>query len=106
MPAYSRASKYSSMNNAEIRVRLLDKLTNSQEALSMADMKAGDPVICNYTTQKMAHELNYLVDMGLVRKAQSKSRKCMMYKAVSVIAEQGYELNEGENYDSSYNYLY
>ncbi len=92
MPAYSRASKYTPMMNGEIRVRLLDKLANSPEALSMADMQAGDPVICNYTTQKMARELNYLVEMGLVRKAQSKSRKCMLYKAVSVMKEQGYDV--------------
>lgn len=91
MPAYRKTSKYDSTQNGMIRLHLLEKLSDSPEAMSMKDMQNGDPIICNYTTQKMARELNYLVDMGLVQKAQSKSRKCMVYKAVSVMEEQGYD---------------
>ena len=91
MPAYRKTSQFSAEQNGMIRTRALDVLANSVEALSIKDIQMRDMVICGYTTQKMARELNQLVEMGLVRKAQSKQRKCMVYMAVSVMNELGYE---------------
>ena len=80
-------------------MRLIDVLASSPEALSMKQMKAEDMFLSNLTTQKMSRELNHLVEMGLVRKAQSKKDKCMVYKAVSVMLAQGYDIDEGDNDD-------
>lgn len=99
MPAYRKTSVYSPMINGEIRMRLIDVLASSPEALSMKQMKAEDMFLSNLTTQKMSRELNHLVEMGLVRKAQSKKDKCMVYKAVSVMLAQGYDIDEGDNDD-------
>lgn len=91
MPAYRKTSQFSAEQNGMIRTRALDALANSTEALSIKDIQVKDLLLCGYTTQKMARELNQLVEMGLVRKAQSKQRKCMVYMAVSVMNEMGYE---------------
>ena len=51
-------------------------------------------MLAGYTTQKMSREINHLVDMDLVRKAQSRQRKCMVYMASSVMNDLGYEYVE------------
>jgi DNA-binding transcriptional regulator GbsR (MarR family) len=45
------------------------------------------------SSQKMARVLSELNKMGLVRKAQSRSRKKMIYMAVSQLEEQGITLS-------------
>jgi uncharacterized protein YejL (UPF0352 family) len=83
MPGYRKSSKYSSEKNGEIRSRLIDVLNNNQESMSMKEMQAQDMILNSLTTQKMARELNYLVDMGVVQKAQSRLKKSMVYKATA-----------------------
>lgn len=99
MPSYRRSgSKYSSEKNGEIRTRLLDVLANATESMSMKEMQAQDMILQELTTQKMARELNHLVDMGLVKKAQSRLKKSMVYKTTAMMESQGYNLEDDYDY--------
>lgn len=97
MPGATR--KYSAKDTAIWRGELLLKLSHSPEAMSIPQLQAGSFYLNGVTSQKLARILNECVDMGLVRKAKSKSSGLMMYKSVAVMREQGYDVDEKENDD-------
>lgn len=84
-----RQSKYSVLQNQSIRGAILDVLNKSETALTISNICVRDMSLTNQTVQKMARELNNLIDMGLVRKTMSKSKKRMVYMAVSQLLDSG-----------------
>lgn len=92
-----KTSKYSAQTNQELEIRTLDVLAHSAEALSIQQIQHEDIVLSHYTPQKMVRVLGKLIDMGFVRKGRSKANNRMMYKAVSVMLEQGYDISDEES---------
>lgn len=89
-----KTSKFSDSVNQDLEIRTLDILANSQNAMSIQDIQREDIVLAHHTSQKMARILGKLVDMGFVRKNKSKANNRMMYKSVSVMLAQGYEIED------------
>lgn len=89
-----KTSKFSDSVNQDLEIRTLDILANSQNAMSIQDIQREDIVLAHHTSQKMARVLGKLVDMGFVRKNKSKVNNRMMYKSVSVMLAQGYQVDE------------
>lgn len=87
------AKKYSKEQTAIWRGEMLLKLSQSEEAMSIQQMQAGSIFLNGVTNQKLARILAECVDMGLVRKAKSKSSGLMMYKSVGVMRAQGYDVD-------------
>lgn len=95
MPGVVRKRKMSAEKEGELKFRILDILESSENSMNLDDIKASAPMILGgYTTQKLSRLLNSLIEAGLVRKSQSKSTGRMMYKTVSKMLEQGYEIEE------------
>lgn len=92
MPGRARTRKFSAAKESEFRMRILGVLATSEEAMTIDEIKRCDFTLQGLSTQKMARILGYLIEMGFVRKAKSKSLGRMVYKAVSVMAEQGYDV--------------
>lgn len=92
MPGRTKARKISPQKESEFRMRILGVLAASEEALTIDDIKVRDFTLQGLSTQKMARILGYLIEIGFVRKAKSKSLGRMVYKSVSVMAEQGYNV--------------
>jgi hypothetical protein len=95
MPGRTR-TQVSTTLEGDFRIRTLDILNNSDDGLTIDQIKQRDMVLSPLTSQKMARVLGYLVEMGFVKKAKSRSTGRMVYKAVSKMEEQGYEV-EGED---------
>lgn len=72
----------------------LEVLSHSPVAMTISEICQNSFTLNGLTSQKMAHVLKNLVDMGLVKKTQSKSKKRMVYIAVSQLEEQGITLQE------------
>ena len=72
----------------------LEVLSHATNAMTISDICANSFTLNGLSTPKMAHILKALVDMGLVKKTQSKSKKRMVYIAVSQLEEQGITLQE------------
>lgn len=97
MPGRTRtATKYSTVQEGEFRFRVLDVLNNSEEALTIDEIKSQDMILQPLTTQKLSRVLSHLIEMGLVRKAKSRHMNRMVYKAVAKMVEQGYDVEEVE----------
>lgn len=96
MPGRVKSKRFSATQESEFRMRVLDVLANSDEALTTDGIKNRDIVLSPLTGQKLSRILAYLIEMGFVRKAKSKSTGRMMYKAVSKMKEQGYETGEND----------
>lgn len=91
MPGRTAARKYSAAQEGAFRMEILDVLNNTEDALTIEQIKNESPVILGgLTSQKMARVLSHLIEMGLVRKAKSKQQGRMVYKTVSKMIEQGY----------------
>ena len=86
--------KYTKEQTAIWRGEILLKLSNSEEAMSIQQLQAGSIFLNGVSSQKLARILAECVDMGLVRKAKSKSSGLMMYKSVAVMKAQGYDVDE------------
>ena len=99
MPGRSTGRKMSVEKEGELRMRTLSILADSDEALTIYEIKSRDFILAPITTQKMARVIGHLIEMGLVRKAKSKSLGRMVYKAVSKMVEQGYDLEEENDAD-------
>jgi Fe2+ or Zn2+ uptake regulation protein len=93
MPGRVSSKRYSAVQEGEFRVRVIDILNNSDEALTIEEIKNQDMILSPLTSQKLSRVLGYLVQMGLVKKAKAKSGR-MVYKAVSKMIEQGYEVDD------------
>lgn len=99
MPGRSTGRKISVEKEGELRMRTLSILADSDEALTIDEIKSRDFILAPITTQKMARVIGHLIEMGLVRKAKSKSLGRMVYKAVSKMVEQGYDIEEESDAD-------
>lgn len=90
-----KTSKFSVEKDSEFRFRILDIINESEEAISIAEIQAQDMTLTGLSSQKISKLLANLIEMGLVRKGKSKSRGGrMVYKSVSKLIEQGYEIDE------------
>lgn len=91
MPGRS-TKKFSAKQESEFRMRALGVISESEEALTIDEIKSRDFTLQSLSTQKMSRILGYLVEMGFIRKAKSKSLNRMVYKSVAVMAAQGYDV--------------
>lgn len=94
MPGRVSKTKYSVVQEGEFRFRVLDILNNSDEALTIDEIKSQDMILQPLTSQKLSRVLGHLIEMGLVKKAKSKKMNRMVYKAVTKMIEQGYNIEE------------
>lgn len=99
MPGRSTGRKMSVEKEGELRMRTLSILADSDVALTIDEIKSRDFILAPITTQKMARVIGHLIEMGLVRKVKSKSLGRMVYKAVSKMVEQGYDVEEENDAD-------
>ncbi len=86
-----KVSKYSAEYNGQLKVSILDVLSDATESMTTSEIQANSVFCAQATPQKMARVLNEMVDMGIVRKAKSKSTGRMKYILTSKMEEQGYE---------------
>ena len=91
MPAF-KTSKYSTVQNQQIALAALDVLAHSPVPLTIDEICASDLTLTYQTNQKMARELNKLVEVGFVKKTKSKAKGKMIYAAVAQLEEQGYDI--------------
>ena len=69
-------------------------LDESIVALTINEIQERSMTLTGLTSQKMARILSELNKTGLVRKAQSKSRKRMVYMSVAKMEELGISLSD------------
>lgn len=93
MPGRVRSRKFSPQKESEFRMRILGILAASEEAMTIDEIKRRDFTLQGLSTQKIARVLGYLIEMGFVRKGKSKSLGRMVYKFVSVMTRQGYNVD-------------
>lgn len=96
MPGRVRVHRPSLEKEGEYKMRILSILNESEEAMTIDEIKNQDMILQPLTSQKMARLIGNLIEMGLVRKGKSKSLGRMVYKAVAVMISQGYDVNEEE----------
>ncbi len=94
MPGRKRNSMYTTAFNKELEIKILDVLNHTREALTIDQIKQRDITMKGITSQKMARVLGNLIEMGFARKGKSKSSGRMLYKAVAVMVEEGYEVDD------------
>ena len=82
-----RTSKNSTRTNGMLKLAAHDVLNTYPQAMTISDICVRDMSLVGQTTQKMSRVLNELVEMGLVRKAKSKSKKRMVYMATCHLDE-------------------
>lgn len=82
-----RTSKYSARTNGMLKLAALDVLNTYPYAMTISDICVRDMSLNGQTTQKMSRVLNELVEMGLVKKAKSRSKKRMVYMATCHLDE-------------------
>lgn len=98
MPGIIRKRRLSAEKEGELKFRILDILENSENSMNLDEIKAQEPfMLGGLTTQKISRILNSLIEAGLVRKAPSRSTGRMMYKTVSKMIAQGYEIEESQS---------
>lgn len=69
-------------------------LNTTKQAMTIDQIKQEDLMLMPHTSQKLTRVLSRLIEMGLVRKGKSKRLNRMLYKAVSAMEEEGYEVND------------
>ncbi|MCM1324791.1 MAG: hypothetical protein NC218_11805 [Acetobacter sp.] len=89
-----RTTKYTAKTNSELEFRVLDILNTTKQAMTIDQIKQHDMVLAPHTSQKLARVLAKLIEMGFVRKGKSKRLNRMLYKAVSAMEEEGYEVDD------------
>lgn len=89
-----RVSRYSAQTNSELEFRVFDVLNTTKQAMTIDQIKQEDLMLMPHTSQKLTRVLSRLIEMGLVRKGKSKRLNRMLYKAVSAMEEEGYEVND------------
>lgn len=87
-----RSSKYKPQQTALWEGEVMIILAESQEALTIDEIKQRSINLTGVTPQKMARILGHLIDMGNVVKTQSKERGRMVYKSLAVMRDQGYDI--------------
>lgn len=96
MPGRVRVHRPPPEKEGEYKMRILSILNESEEAMTIDEIKSQDMILQPLTSQKMARLIGNLIEMGLARKGKSKSLGRMVYKAVAVMISQGYDVNEEE----------
>ncbi len=94
MPGRVRVHRTSPEKEGEYKMRILGILNESEEAMTIDEIKSRDMILQPLTSQKMARLICNLIDMGFVKRGKSKSLGRMVYKAVAVMVRQGYEEEE------------
>lgn len=94
-----RTSKYSAGYNSEMKVVLMDALLDCQEAVNIDQLKAKNIRLAGMTNQKAARLMNELVEMGIAAKTQDRVTKRVVYKALQIMRDQGYEIGTGKGYN-------
>lgn len=87
-----KVSKYSTEYNGQLKVSILDVLSEATESISTSEIQARSIFCAHATPQKMARVLNEMIEMGLVLKSKSKSTGRMMYVLRAKMEEQGYDV--------------
>ena len=87
-----RKSGTTKAQNQMYEFETLSVFSESPNALTITDICNKSMTLNGLTPQKMARILSQLVNMGLVRKTQSKSKGRMVYIAQSQLEEQGITL--------------
>ena len=93
MPGRSRTTVRPEANAAH-KFRILDVLNNSDDAMTLDEIRMEDMILRPLSNQKISRLISDLIDFGLVQKGKSKSLGRMLYKATAKMQEQGYEVDE------------
>lgn len=93
MPGRSRTTVRPEVN-ADYKFRILDVLNNSDDAMTLDEIRMEDMILRPLSNQKISRLISDLIDFGLVQKGKSKSFGRMLYKATAKMQEQGYEVDE------------
>ena len=93
MPGRSRTTVRPEVN-ADYKFRILDVLNNSDDAMTLDEIRMEDMILRPLSNQKISRLISDLIDFGLVQKGKSKSLGRMLYKATAKMQEQGYEVDE------------
>ena len=72
-------------------------LDESPIALTISEIQEKSMTLTGLTSQKMARILSELNKVGLIRKAQSKGRKRMIYMSIAKMEELGITMSEEVN---------
>ncbi len=91
MPGTS--SKYKPQQTAEWEGEIMVILAESENAMTIDEIKLHSINLTNVTTAKMARILSHLIEIGMVKKSQSKSKGRMVYKSTAIMKKQGYSLD-------------
>lgn len=92
MPSRSNKSPSDKARDQMLTFETLAVLDESIVALTISEIQEKSITLTGLTSQKMARILSELNKAGLVRKAQSKSRKRMVYMSVAKMEELGITL--------------
>lgn len=72
MPAY-RKNKYTTAQTQEIKMRAMEVVCNSIQALTIDEIKQADIYLVSATSQKLARVLGDLAEFGIIEKIKNKS---------------------------------
>ena len=89
---YQRSTKYTAEYNGQLKVAILDVLNDATSAMSTSELQSHSIILASATPQKIARILNEMIEMGIVRKAKSKSAGRMVYILTATLEAQGYEV--------------
>ena len=91
MPGRTSMAKTSLKVDAELKVRIISVLDEAIQP-TLEWIKMQDLMLSPYTTQKLARLMTSLIDMGLVKKAKSRSTGKMVYRLTAKMKEDGYDV--------------
>ena len=97
MPGRTTKSPSDKARDQMLTFETLAVLDESIVALTISEIQERSMTLTGLTSQKMARILSELNKAGLVRKAQSKSRKRMVYMSVAKMEELGITIAEEVN---------
>lgn len=81
MPAYKK-SKYSDLDNQEMRVQCLGVLEDALRAMTIDEIRHADLNLATKTSQKIARILNEMAELGVITKGKDALTKKVTYKIV------------------------
>lgn len=82
MPAYMKKSKYSDMDNQEMRVQCLGVLQDAVRPMTIDEIRNSDLNLALKTSQKIARILNELAEAGFATKGKDPITKKVTYRIV------------------------
>lgn len=81
MPAYKK-SKYSDLDNQEMRVQCLGVLEDALRAMTIDEIRHADLNLATKTSQKIARILNEMAELGVITKGKDALTKKVTYKVI------------------------